>query len=407
MPDTFEQMLEDYTIIKPKRGQIVEGEVVAITDENVILDVGAKRDAIVPKQEISQLPEKTLAAISIGKQLPVFITRTASPKNELLVSIEKGLAQQDWERAMQYMKSEEALDLEVIGTNTGGLLVDFGRITGFVPNSLIPGLHHGLHRTAKQEAKQAFVGKSLLLNVIEVNQARKRLIMSGKEAEKIHRQERLQALKVGQKITGTVSNVVKFGAFVDLGGINGLVHISRLAWKKVKHPSDVVKPGDEIEVLIESVDLERERISLDRRALLPSPWDKFAENHHSGEVLEGMIDSVANFGAFVRLTDAITGLVHVSELLPGSTHDPTESIRVGDKTLVRIMEIDTDKQRVRLSIRRVPMDDFTHWMLENQDYAITTAPLMEEIPDNLPEEVEAPIPDEVILASEPLPEEQE
>jgi small subunit ribosomal protein S1 len=415
MPNTFEELLKEYTIINPKPGQIVDGEVVAITDETVILDVGAKQDAIVPKQELSQLSETTLQELFIGHQLPVFITRTSNANNELLVSIEKGLAQQDWDRAAQYLESKETLEFEVIDTNAGGILVDFGRISGFVPNSLIPGLMQRLHEAARQKAKQEYIGKTLKLNVIEVDQARKRLILSGKAAETARRKERLQELQIGQKITGIVSNVVDFGAFVNLGSIDGLIHISRLSWEKVEHPSNVVKPGDEIEVLIKNVDVDRERVSLDRRALLPSPWDEFAKTHHSGDILEGTIDSVANFGAFVKLTGTITGLVHSSELPPGIAHDPTESIKVGDKALVRILEIDTERQRVRLSMRRVPMEDFSQWMLENHDYAIQAPQENEEVlPDvesevlsNPPQEAEVPIPDEVILASEPLLKDQE
>ena len=168
--------------------------------------------------------------------MPVFITKTANPDDELWVSIEKGLAQKDWNRAAELLETEETLELKVIDTNTGGLLVDFGRITGFVPNSLIPGLSYGLGKAARLKIKQDYLGKTLLLNVIEVNQHRKRLILSGKEAEILQRKQRLEELKPGEKITGIVSNVVKFGAFVNLDGIDGLVHISKLAWEKIEHP---------------------------------------------------------------------------------------------------------------------------------------------------------------------------
>ena len=180
---SFAEMLEDYQITIPHRGQIVNGEVIAMDDETVILDIGAKRDAIVSRQEMSFLSETVLEGLSIGNQLPVYITRTASQDNELLVSIEKGLAQQDWRRAVQYLESKEMLDLKVVDSNSGGLLVAFGRINGFVPNSMITGLPRGLTQIEKQKAKRNFLGKTLHLNVIEVDQTRKRFILSGKAAE--------------------------------------------------------------------------------------------------------------------------------------------------------------------------------------------------------------------------------
>jgi small subunit ribosomal protein S1 len=392
-------MLDNYTHIKPKRGQIIDGKVVAITNETIILDVGAKRDAMVSKQEISQLPENILEKLSIGNQMPVFVTRTTNPGDELWVSIERGLAQKDWTRAAELLESKDILELKVIDANTGGLLVDFGRITGFVPNSLIPGLSYGLGKAARLKIKQDYLGKTLRLNVIEVNQPRKRLILSGKEAETVQRKQRLEELKPGEKITGIVSNVVDFGAFVNLDGIDGLVHISKLAWEKIDHPSDVVKPGDEIEVLVDKVDVDRGRVSLDRRALLPGPWDEFAEEHHSGEMMEGTVESVCDFGAFIKLTDSITGLVHTSELLPGNANAPAETIRTGEKVLVRILDINTKRQRVSLSMRRVPMDDFAQWMLDSQDDA---APA-----DSPAAEDETAIPDEILLALEPLIEDQD
>jgi small subunit ribosomal protein S1 len=365
-------LLEEYESVRPHRGQIVQGKILAMTEDAVILDVGAKRDAIVPRRELGNLDNETVDDLSIGDQLPVYITSTSNYDNELLVSIEKGLEQQDWERAASLLESEETLELEVVGYNKGGLLVEFGRLSGFVPNSMIPNLPRGLDHKDKQTAKSKMIGESLTVKIIEVNQAKKHLVMSGRAVESAHRQERLQELEalVGERITGTVANVVKFGVFVDLDGVDGLIHVSRLSWDKVDHPSDVLHPGDEVEVLIKDVDVERGRISLDRRALMPGPWDQFAERFHPDDVVEGTVKSVRDFGAFVRLTDQVTGLVHTSELFRGSSQDPVESLTPGEKVLVKILEIDPVRERVALSMRRVPQDDITHWMLESQDYSI-------------------------------------
>jgi len=336
----------------------------------VLLDVGAKRDAVVPRRELANLDETTVEDISIGDQIPVYVTNTSSYDNELLVSIEKGLEQQDWERAKTYLDNEEILELKVIGYNKGGLLVEFGRLSGFVPNSRISSLPRGMNKDDRQATKAKMFGTTLQVKVIEVDTPKKRLILSGRAARDIQREQRLQELEEGQRITGIVANIVDFGVFVDLGGVDGLIHISRLSWDKVKHPSDVLQPGDEVEVLIEDIDRKRERISLDRKGLLPGPWDSFSEEYNNGDILEGTVESIQDYGAFVKLTEDITGLIHLSELLPGSSRDPEKVLDVGDKVLVRILEINKEQERVRLSMRRVPEDDIAHWIM-NSDKNIT------------------------------------
>jgi len=362
--NNFEELLQEYESVRPHRGQIVQGEVVELTEDTVLLDVGAKRDAVVPARELANLDETLFEDLSIGDQLPVYVTNTSSYDDELLVSIERGLEQQDWERAKEYLESKDIQELKIIGYNKGGLLLEFGRLDGFVPNSMVPGLPRGLSKHARQTLKTKMIGDSLQAEVIEVDQPRKRLILSGKAAEGLHRKERLEELEEGEHITGTVSNVVDFGVFVNLDGVDGLIHRSRLSWEDFEHPSDVLQPGDEVEVLIKDVDIERERISLDRRALIPGPWDDFAREHNNGDILEGEVVSVRDFGAFIKLTEEITGLLHVSELLPGVTHDPTKVLNPEDVVLVRIIEIDKEQERVSLSMRRLPQDDIANWVIE-------------------------------------------
>jgi small subunit ribosomal protein S1 len=362
--NNFEELLQEYESVRPHRGQIVQGEVVELTEDTVLLDVGAKRDAVVPARELANLDETLFEDLSIGDQLPVYVTNTSSYDDELLVSIERGLEQQDWERAKEYLESGDILELKIIGYNKGGVLVEFGRLEGFVPNSMTPGLPRGLSKSDKQTLKAKMIGNSVQAKVIEVDQPKKRLIISGKAAETLNRKKRLEELEEGEHVTGTVSNVVDFGVFVNLDGVDGLIHRSRLAWEGFDHPSDVLQPGDEVEVLIKDVDIERERISLDRRALLPGPWDDFAREHNHSDILEGEVVSVRDFGAFIKLTDEITGLLHVSELLPGVTHDPTKVLNPGDVVLVRIIEIDKEQERVSLSMRRLPQDDIANWVIE-------------------------------------------
>ena len=346
MKNIFVELLENYESIRPRRGQIIQGRVLERSEESVILDVGAKRDAIVPPKELARLDESTLGSIEIGDQLPVFITNSSSQKEELLVSIEKGLEQRDWNLAEILRDKHELLNLIISGYNNGGVLVEFGKLKGFVPNSLIPALLKGLNKQEKQLAKQKMVGTYLPVKVIEVDQRQKRFVLSARAAENDRRKQRLQELCEGETITGTVSNVVDFGVFVDLNGVDGLIHISKLSWSRVNHPSDVLHPGDEVEVLIKSVDIEGERVSLDRRALLPGPWEQFASQYHRGDILEGTVEALNDFGAFVKLTNDITGLVHVSQFDPWNFE-----VHPGEKVQVMITEIDTVRERVGLSMR--------------------------------------------------------
>lgn len=304
--------------------------------------------------------------LSVGDQLPVYVTNTSSYNNELLVSIEKGQEQLDWDQAKDFLADGETLEVEVTGFNKGGLLVAVGRLTGFIPNSMIPNLPRGLSREDRQKTKSGMVGKAIQANIIEVDQPRKQLVLSGRATEDAIRKQRLQELKEGEKVTGIVSNVVDFGAFVDLGGINGLIHISRLAWEEIEHPSAMVQPGDEVEVMIRNVDLDRERVSLDRRALIPGPWEDFAREHHPGDMIEGEVVSVRDFGIFVRLTEQITGLLHVSELLPGITSEMKDALHPGDTVLVRILSIEPELERVSLSMRRVQQAENTNWVFEQR-----------------------------------------
>lgn len=359
-----------------------------MNEDNVFLDVGAKRDAIVPRRELESLDESTFADISIGDHLPVYVTETSGYDNELLVSIEKGLEQQDWDRARKYFESKEMLESEVIGYNKGGLLVAFGRIEGFVPNSMIPGMPRGLSNDKKQKFKAEMIGSTVQAKVIEVDQHRKRLILSGRAAESARQEERLKELEPGETITGTVSNLVDFGAFVDLDGVDGLIHISRLSWKDVDHPSDVLQPGDKVEVLIKDVDVDRERVSLDRRALLPGPWDDFAKERQPGDIVEGTVEAVRDFGAFIKLTDEITGLLHSSELLPGVSRNPEKALNPGEKVLVRVIDIDTEQERVGLSMRSLPKDELAHWMMEGLEESSPDDELDENLekPETIQEE---------------------
>lgn len=366
--DIFQKLLDEYEPVSLQRGQYVEGRVVQIDGNSMLVDVAAKRTAIIPPQDLSNISEEELAKISEGDEVFLYVLRTPVGDDDLLVSLQKGLQYQDWADAESHMEEETLLKLELLGHNKGGLIAKFGHLRGFIPNSHIPALQSIYDRNEMARQKAKMVGEELLLKVIEVNPDRKRLVLSAKAAQKERRGERLLELKLkeGETIQGRITNLVKFGAFVELGGVEGLVHISEIDWDHVEKPADYLSKGEEIEVLIQSVDIEKERISLSRKALLPNPWQAFANAHQGGELIEGVVTSVLDFGAFLMVEDGIEGLLHVSEMHGARDSQPADILQPGDLLLVRIIGIEPDRERLSLSQRRVSREDETEWIWQRQ-----------------------------------------
>jgi small subunit ribosomal protein S1 len=279
------------------------------------------------------------------------ILRTWGHRDGIVVSINKGLQNQDWLRATDLLEREAVVEAEVVGTNRGGVLVRFGQLDGFVPNSHLSSVPRGTRGARRQEAKSELVGQTLSLMVIEVNQRRRRLVLSERKASHARRRRLLEALTEGDVRTGTVTGLVDFGAFVDLGGIDGLIHISELDWGHVDRPSEVLQVGDSVEVYVLSVDRERERIGLSRKRLLPDPWYVVTDALEVGQVVQGTVTGVVDFGVFVDLGQGIEGLVHISET-PAAEATLAE-LKPGSPVSVRVLEIDDDRRRISLSLRGI------------------------------------------------------
>lgn len=364
--DSFASMLEQYLPEEPQRGKVMQGELLRIGRHGILIDIGAKRDAIVSQQEINMLGEEFISTLVVGLQLPVVVTHTPNGTDRLEVSIRRGLEEQDWAKAEEMLASGEIMELPVTGLNRGGLLVDYHRLTGFVPNSHVPSLKY-IHNDAEMlQRKQAMIGTSLTLKVIEIDHNRRRLVWSAKEAEEEQREQRLRELEPGKIVTGHVENITDFGAFIDLGGITGLVHISKLDWRHVNHPSELLAIGDEVQVLVEAIDAKRGRIRLNRQAAMPNPWQLLPEIHEVGSLIEGVITNITDFGVFVRIPLGIEGLIHNSELHPDQGGD-TESnafrvLAPGDTVVARIISIDSDRERLGLSLRQVAASEEAEWL---------------------------------------------
>jgi small subunit ribosomal protein S1 len=358
--NTMEKLLDDYGSGRLKRGQVVDGEIIRIENEAVFVDVGSKRDAYVPRKDIDRLDDEFVTNMNSGDFVPVEIDHVPVGDGDLIASISKGLEQKDWEYADECLMNGEIQSLEVVDWNRGGLLVEFGELRGFVPNSHLEDLLFSPSREESEERKEMKVGTKLSLKVIEVNRERNRLILSEKAVDHELRRQKLEGLDVGQIVSCNVQNIVDYGIFVDLGGVTGLIHVSELAWERVKHPKDLFSFGDEVHAKVISVDVERERVKLSIKTLMPNPWETIEEQHQVGDWVEGYITGIKDYGAFVKLPSGFEGLIHISEIKNGVEVSPHEFFRLDEAVRVRILHIDPERERISLSLSKVEDDDLEH-----------------------------------------------
>ena len=364
----FFDLIEEYDFPQPQRGDIIHGEILRIDRDVVFIDIGSKRDAMVPYQEVAQLDDEFLENLSTGDTVPVYVTRTPVGSEQLLVSLERGLQELDWERAAKLHEDDTTVELKIVNYNKGGFVVEFGRIQGFVPNSHIPTIQNVYNHDQRTSYKSKQVDNTIKLKIIELDPQRERFVLSAKSAQKDQRKELLSSLSIGDKFTGTVVNLKHYGAFIDIGdGLVGLLHISRMAWEHINKPDDLFSVGDEVEVLVDKIDVEKEKISLNRKALLPSPWQTFADKQAAGDLVEGEVTAVVDFGAFVRVDEGIEGLLHKNEMNVPNDADPSDALAEGDVILVRIVQIDVEQERLSLSTRRVTASEEISWMHSRQE----------------------------------------
>lgn len=262
-----------------------------------------------------------------------------------------------WAAAFEAMNAETVLELPVVGYNRGGVLVSWNGTQGFVPASHLAELSAYLDETEREAALQETVGSSLCLKVIEVDPDRSRLILSERatRSDEENRQELLQQLEPGSIRQGTVTNLCSFGAFVDLSGVEGLVHISEISWGRVDHPSDVLSPGQEVEVYVLNVDNDRGRVGLSLKRAQPDPWEALEERYHPGQVVEAVVTNVVDFGAFAEVEEGVEGLIHVSELAEGRFVHPNNVVQEGDRVYARVLNVSSKRRRLGLSLRQVPI----------------------------------------------------
>jgi small subunit ribosomal protein S1 len=401
MMEQLEEYLTDgeYDYQLPKRGDIHTGVVVEIGDRGAIVDAGFKRDGIVPAGDLDRLDEETRTSIQPGDEVAVAVRKPQDEEGRLILSIYQALVQEDWQEAERMLEEGQLYEGEISGYNRGGLLVPFGRIRGFIPASHTVGMPRGLKGDERRERLADMVGEKVGLKVIEVDRHRRRLILSQRQArrawQRIQRKRVMEELAEGKTAFGTVTGITDFGAFVDLGGADGLIHISELSWRQVDDPREVVEVGDEVEVYVLNLDWDRTRIALSLKRLKPNPWSQVAGHYEVGELVEGRVSRVLDFGAFVQLDLGVEGLLHISEMAGASQLSPTEILQTGQRVLVKIIGIDPHKQRITLSARQVHRDQWEQWMAQHRIVS-------EEPEEEAPEALEVPEePEEGVAATEP------
>lgn len=364
---TMEQALaEEYSYLLPRRGDIRQGEILSINPHEIIVDIGLKREVIVQESDLDQLGKEALAELKVGQQVPVYILKSGDMDSEVIVSIYRARVEQDWLRAQNLMESGQAWEGEANGYNKGGLIIPFGYLRGFLPSSQLSDFPRGISREERISRLAAMVGQELLLKVIEVDRSRQRLIFSERMAEeerqKRERERFFESLQEGQVRRGVVSSLCDFGAFVDLGGVEGLIHISELSWDRVRNPREMFKVGDNLEVYILRIDRGQKRIGLSLKRLEPEPWTTVGERYKVGQLVEGVVTNVTDFGAFARIEPGVEGLIHISELSPIRIGHPSEVVKEGDVLLLRIIKLDGEKRRLGLSLKQVSEEEREEWL---------------------------------------------
>ncbi len=351
------RLLDEYDYARPQRGELREGLVMQIEDSGILVSIGTKREGVIPAQDLRQMGEEFLNGLKVGDTIQVYVQEPENRDGDLILSLTMVQVAKDWEYAEQLFKDGGITRCKVIGFNKGGLLVQFNRIRGFVPASQVAQLHGRTAAEERQHALQKMVNQEIPLKVIEVDRERNRLVLSERSAtqewRKAQKHRLLTELQPGDVLTGRVNQLTNFGAFIDLGGADGLAHISELSWQRVNHPREVLQPGQEVKVVVVEIDRERERIGLSIRQLQANPWETIDQRYALGQLVSGPVTNVTPFGAFVQVEEAVEGLIHASELDADPQIQPRDVLQPGQTVTARVISLDRQRQRMGLSLRRV------------------------------------------------------
>ena len=415
-PLTMEQMgglLEaNLNIDFAKAGESRDGIIASIGDNQVLVSVGAKSERIMSGREYESIPAAFLLTMAVGQAIPVYVVTPEDQNGNLVLSFIRAVEEQSWLDAEEMKASGVSFESEIVGYNKGGLLVPLSTIRGFIPASQLSlSRRSEITGETPEEKYKAMIGEKVQCCVIEVDRERHRLILSERaastETRDMVREKILDSLKEGDVRTGRVTSLADFGAFVNIGGADGLVHVSEISYDRITHPSEALKVGDEVKVKIISIDKERRRIGLSIRQLQNDPWSTQVNALKVGQLVEGEITRLTNFGAFAKLNipGDMEGLIHISGLSDKRVDHPKEILKVGDRVALRILRIEEENRRIGLSMRRVDSPQYADqdWKSLAQDLDVVSSSSGEALGDivgEISQSLSAAAPDESAPAEE-------
>ncbi|MAU10539.1 MAG: hypothetical protein CL607_12000 [Anaerolineaceae bacterium] len=371
-----------------KRGDIVQGAVSRTTPMAVYVTLENGVEGRVPARELELMTRTVLESLQEGAEVTVFVVNPLNHKGDTILSINQAQEEIDWREAEEYLESKAVYDGRIGGYNKGGLIVRFGQLRGFVPQSQIADTRlRGMSGETPEERYGSMVNENIGVKVMEVDRSRNRLILSERAAMREVRQRRKEALitelEVGEEREGTVVSLENFGAFVDIGGAEGLVHLTEISWEHVTHPRQALKVGEDVDVKVISIDADNNRIGLSIKSLLPDPWDEIAAVYPVGALVRGQITKLARFGAFAKIlgSPSVEGLIHISEMSESRVEHPRDVVKRGDELTLRVVKVDVKERRLGLSIKRVNSEEYLDQDLEQAyNAAATAAPAAKEKP---------------------------
>lgn len=366
---------ESLSIDLPQAGEIRKGTIASISPNQILISIGAKSEGVVAGRELEQLTQEERDALKVGQEIDVFVIIPEDDNGNVVLSLKRALEQMTWENVEKMIADEVVIDTKIIGFNKGGLIAAIGNLRGFIPSSQVSAARRAQSAGDKPEQRwQKMVGQPISVRIIEVDRERRRLILSERAANTESRSSLkdrvIGELEEGKTYTGRVTSLADFGAFININGADGLVHLSELSYDRVAHPKEVLEVGQEVQVKVINIDQEKRRIGLSIRALQDDPWKNHMAKFSVGQLVEGVITRLTKFGAFARLEGDIEGLIHISELSENRVEHPKEVLHEGDVKTLRIIRIDPDQHRIGLSLRKVDSAAFADkdFKLLTQEY---------------------------------------
>ena len=356
----------DKSMNMPQRGEIREGVIARITPTEILIDVGAKSEGIITGRELETLDEATRTSLAVGQPVSVYIMDPEDRSGNIVLSLTRAREEKDWRQAEELLASQEVYSGAIAGFNKGGLIVKLGNVRGFIPASQLSAARRRRSEGGETPEQKwgRMIGETSQVKVIEVDRSRNRLILSeraaAKETREAQKEQLLAEIKPGDVRKGHVISLAEFGAFVDIGGADGLVHLSELSWRRVAHPNEVLKVGQEVEVTVLNVDRDRKRIGLSMKRREDDPWLIIKQKYKPGQLVSGTITKLTKFGAFARVEgeEDLEGLIHISELADGHIDHPREAVSEGQTVTLRVVKVDPEKRRMGLSLKRVSSAEY-------------------------------------------------